>query len=197
MKGEILKLHLGCGPEKFEGWTNIDFEERYKPDILADARELPFEDNVADEIYASHLLEHFDHREPVLEEWHRVLKIGGNITLVVPDLVGTWYSWKAGFSWGKEGANRIDLAYMNATVFGAKILNETFIEASHDHKQVFIMDMLIERMRPLFPNVQQISSIMLPGLEMRRAFPGETMARGTKLFTKRVTFHVEGKGAKI
>jgi predicted SAM-dependent methyltransferase len=192
-----LKLNLGCGPEKLEGWVNVDFEKGCKPDVVADVRQLPFEDETVDELYASHLLEHFDYREPVLEEWHRVLKLGGNITLIVPDLVGTWYSWKAGFSWGSPDLQLIDLAYMNATVFGAKILSDKFVETSHDHKQVFIMDMLVERMRPLFPNAQQISSIILPGLEERRAFPGETLVRGTKVFTKRITFRVEGKGAKI
>ena len=197
LKGEILKLHLGCGPTKLEGWVNIDFDPDLNPDVVADVRNLPYEEDSVEEIYASHLLEHFGYEEPVLEEWHRVLKPGGNITVIVPDVLGTWFAWKAGLLWGNPDHHPIDLAYMNATVFGAKILDERFLEMSHEHKQIFIMDMLIEKMRPLFPNVQQISSIILPGLEARSAFPGETMVRGTKFFKQGITFRVEGKGAKI
>lgn len=45
-------------------------------------------DNSVDEIYASHVLEHFGHREvpDVLKEWTRVLKFGGTLKLAVPDL---------------------------------------------------------------------------------------------------------------
>jgi len=45
------------------------------------------EDNTADAIYACHVLEH-THRgavQGVLEEWHRVLKPGGELRVAVPD----------------------------------------------------------------------------------------------------------------
>jgi SAM-dependent methyltransferase len=181
---------------KYEGWTNIDFDARYNPEVVADARALPYQDGVVDEIYSSHLLEHFGYEEPILEEWHRVLCFGGKITIVVPDLVGTWYAWKAGFSWGQPDRFPIDLAYMNAVAFGAHILGPEFIEVNHTHKQIFIMDMLVERMRLLFPDAVQLSRLQLPGLS-REAFPGETMVRGTKPAARKLHFRVEGKGAKI
>jgi len=196
MADEPLRINLGCGPMKYEGWTNVDFDEKYNPEVIADARALPFEDNTVDELYSSHLLEHFGYEEPVLEEWHRVLRPGGKITIVVPDLMGTWFAWKAGFSWGQPDRFPIDLAYMNATAFGAHILSPTFVEKNHTHKQIFIMDMLVERMRLLFPDAVQLSSLDLPGLS-RKAFPGETMVRGTKPGRRGLNFRVEGKGAKI
>jgi predicted SAM-dependent methyltransferase len=177
------------------GWTNVDFDERYNPEVVADARVLPFEDNTVDELYSSHLLEHFGYEEPLLEEWCRVLCCGGKITIVVPDLIGTWYAWKAGFSWGSPERFPIDLAYMNAVAYGAHILSPEFIEINHTHKQIFIMDMLVERMRPLFPDAVQLGKIQLPGLE-REAFPGETMVRGTKPGKTGLRFKLEGKGVK-
>jgi len=52
-----------------------------------DARRLDwFKDNALDFIYSSHLLEDFSEEENlnVLKEWSRVLKVGGNLILVLP-----------------------------------------------------------------------------------------------------------------
>ena len=46
-----------------------------------------FKDNVFDYVYSSHLLEDFDYAEQIkiLEEWIRVIKIGGYLILYLPD----------------------------------------------------------------------------------------------------------------
>ena len=83
-----MKLHLGCGTKKLEGWINIDSVGTCQPDLLYDiSQPLPYGDLTADEILAEDLLEHFDKylRFVVFYEWARVLKIGGRMTLQVPD----------------------------------------------------------------------------------------------------------------
>jgi predicted SAM-dependent methyltransferase len=59
-------------------------------DHVGDARDLArFEDGIFDEIYASHVLEHFDYKDAlpqVLKEWHRVMALGGRLYVSVPDL---------------------------------------------------------------------------------------------------------------
>jgi len=83
-----MKLHLGCGTKKIDGWINIDSVDTCRPDVVHDiSRPLPYDDLTADEILAEDLLEHFDKylRFVVFYEWVRVLKIGGKITLQVPD----------------------------------------------------------------------------------------------------------------
>lgn len=83
-----MKLHLGCGTKKLEGWINIDSVEACKPDLLHDiSQPLPYDDLTADEILAEDLLEHFDKylRFIVFYEWVRVLKVGGKVTLQVPN----------------------------------------------------------------------------------------------------------------
>lgn len=44
-----------------------------------------FKDNVLDYVYSSHLLEDFEKTEEVLNEWLRVIKVGGNVVLFLPD----------------------------------------------------------------------------------------------------------------
>ncbi len=82
-----MKLHLGCGTKKLDGWVNIDAVSMCQPDLVHDiSRHLPYEDQQADEVLAEDLLEHFDKyiRFMVFAEWVRVLRIGGKITLQVP-----------------------------------------------------------------------------------------------------------------
>lgn len=75
-------LNLGCGEHKMPGHVNLDIKDG------ADARKLDYPDNSVDEVYASHVLEHFgaEETELVLKEWVRVLKPGGIIRIAVPDL---------------------------------------------------------------------------------------------------------------
>lgn len=83
-----MKLHLGCGTKKIEGWVNIDSVPECRPDVVHDITQpLPYAQETVDELLAEDLLEHFDKyiRYLVFYEWARVLKVGGKITLQVPD----------------------------------------------------------------------------------------------------------------
>jgi predicted SAM-dependent methyltransferase len=82
-------LNLGCGSCYHPAWLNVDFRST-APGVMACnlSHGLPFADNSFDVIYHSHLLEHFPKRyAPIfLHECFRVLKPGGIIRVVVPDL---------------------------------------------------------------------------------------------------------------
>src|SRR5262245_21407020 len=54
-------------------------------DFLADARALPLPDGTLDYLCSSHVLEHLPDPIAALHEWHRVLRSGGCLYLVVPD----------------------------------------------------------------------------------------------------------------
>ncbi len=54
-------------------------------DFLADARALPIADGILDYLCSSHVLEHLPDPIAALHEWHRVLRPGGWLYLVVPD----------------------------------------------------------------------------------------------------------------
>ncbi len=83
------RLHIG-GQVRTPGWEVLNVLPGEHVDHLGDARDLSrFADGAFTEIYASHVLEHFDFRDAlpaVLVEWHRVLVPGGQLRLSVPDL---------------------------------------------------------------------------------------------------------------
>ncbi len=104
-----LLLNLGCGSRVHPGWINIDFSWRAAlrrmplvgrlaggellPNYLNhDLRKgIPFGDASVDVTYASHVLEHLwpEDARMALLEMRRVLKPGGTLRLVVPDLEAT------------------------------------------------------------------------------------------------------------
>jgi predicted SAM-dependent methyltransferase len=85
-----LKLNLGCGPNRKDGWVNVDlFHSR--ADLQLDLRApWPFPDNSVSYIYSEHLFEHFEFHVEVphfLREALRVLEPGGFFDVAVPDTV--------------------------------------------------------------------------------------------------------------
>jgi len=87
----MLKLHIG-GTVPNPDWKILDVEQRPEVDFVADAKDLGlFADESVDMIYASHVLEHFyynldEELVSTLKEWRRVLKIGGQLLISVPNL---------------------------------------------------------------------------------------------------------------
>lgn len=79
--GDEVRLNIGAGKSQLPGFTPVDIDDGI------DARKLPYEDGSVAEIYASHVLEHFSHRDTiaVIREWVRVLKPHGTIRIAVPD----------------------------------------------------------------------------------------------------------------
>ena len=84
----MMKLHIGCGSVKIEGYVNVDI--RYLPnvDVVDNAEFLrKFQNKNVTEIYACHILEHFSrwHVDAVLKRWYNVLQPNGSLVLSVPD----------------------------------------------------------------------------------------------------------------
>ena len=85
-----MKLaNIGCGKLTHEDWINLDLFPSSSDVIECDiTKGLPFQDNTVDACYSSHVLEHLppDAGKNFLAEQFRVLKLGGIIRVVVPDL---------------------------------------------------------------------------------------------------------------
>lgn len=83
------KLHIG-GRITVPGWEIFDALPGPHVDHLGNAKDLSrFSDGSFDDIYASHVLEHFDYKDELLGtlmEWIRVLKPSGRLFVSVPDL---------------------------------------------------------------------------------------------------------------
>jgi SAM-dependent methyltransferase len=86
----MLKINFGCGWEqKLPGWLNVDLNPQANPDVLADlSKDLPFSSESADFIFTEDFFvqltvaqgKHF------LRECRRILKPGGVMRLLTPDL---------------------------------------------------------------------------------------------------------------
>jgi hypothetical protein len=89
MSGD-LKLNLGCGSRKMEGYVNIDRSPLTAPDLLLDLEQVPwpFEADSVAEIQALHVLEHVGGETEqflaVLREMYRVCRDDALINIVVP-----------------------------------------------------------------------------------------------------------------
>jgi len=88
MPDSAVGLNLGAGPFwRRPGWTTSDHKKQWwsRPDT---AWRLTPSDGVFDYVFSSHMLEHIPHFkiDAVLKECNRVLKMGGTIRLVCPNL---------------------------------------------------------------------------------------------------------------
>lgn len=83
-----MKLHIGCGNHRLDGWVNIDANPACQPDKVMslpdDSLLLEFDENTVDEIYSSHALEHMPRFLDVVEQMWRVSKPGALWTIEVP-----------------------------------------------------------------------------------------------------------------
>jgi hypothetical protein len=82
-----LRLHVGCGARRLDGWLNLDLQPLPEVDLAHDVtRGLPFENVEA--VYAEHFLEHLDAPAAVkfLLDAHAALSPGGALRLSTPNL---------------------------------------------------------------------------------------------------------------
>lgn len=84
-----MRLNIGCGKRRLDGYVGVDAVARESVDIVAAADKVPLADGCADEILGVHIWEHFYwwQCEGVLAEWWRLMKPGALLVLEMPDLI--------------------------------------------------------------------------------------------------------------
>jgi len=85
----MVKVNLGSGDYKLDGWVNVDLARTDNPDIVADlSRPLPFADASVDYIHTEDFFAALtlDQAHAFLRECRRVLKPAGVMRLLTPDL---------------------------------------------------------------------------------------------------------------
>ena len=82
-------LNVGCGPNTFDNFINLDYIWGPKIDICWDITDKPYpiKEGTLDCVFTEHCLEHipFEKCEKNLSEFYRMLKPGGTVRIVVPD----------------------------------------------------------------------------------------------------------------
>lgn len=85
---ELIKINLGSGWRKAEGFVNIDYREETNPDVCCDVTAgLPFPDNSVEIVRAHDFLEHIPIGQTIqmVEEIYRVLIPNGMFDSFTPD----------------------------------------------------------------------------------------------------------------
>lgn len=82
---QVKTLDVGSGGSAYDVFfpnrITIDIDEKRRPDIVADAEQMPFDDDTFELILCTEVLEHVKNPETVLSECLRVLAPGGKIIL--------------------------------------------------------------------------------------------------------------------
>jgi hypothetical protein len=83
-----MKLDLGCGKNKKEGFLGVDQYQMENVDVVLNIGEAtwPWENDSVEEIHASHFLEHLTpvQRTHFMNEAYRVMKEGAKCTIITP-----------------------------------------------------------------------------------------------------------------
>lgn len=209
VESQLLKLNLGCGHHILPGWINVDyalgarfakfpffywinhklkfFEFQWDRHIFIHDLRMPFpwEDHSIDIIYSSHTLEHFSKEDGMffLKECYRVLKTGGTVRIVVPDLniLITRYI---------RGELRAD-NFIDGLVIRDDSPNDGYVKRTFaplfrfPHKCLYDMEMLLEKMKYIGfdasgrePFESSISDIMT--IETQERTKGVVIVEGKK-----------------
>lgn len=83
-----MKLNLGCGTKAKAGFINVDIRPLSRVNLVCDVSRLCFKQDSVDEIVAESVLEHCTRSSflPALREWVAVLRPGGKLTILCPNL---------------------------------------------------------------------------------------------------------------
>ena len=80
-----MKLNIGCGKNRLSGYINLDISPNVGADVVRDIeRGLPFNDDMFDEVFSSHTLEHVRDLIFVMNEIWRVCRADALVRIIVP-----------------------------------------------------------------------------------------------------------------
>jgi predicted SAM-dependent methyltransferase len=128
-------LNIGCGFEPKDNFINLNLEWTPNVDICWDitAERVPLATNSMEGIFTEHCLEHitFEQCLETLKEFHRLLKPGGNIRIVVPDAELYFDLYQA-----RKTNKSVTLPYIKTEETPVISINRIF----RDHGHLFIYD---------------------------------------------------------
>jgi len=81
-----MKLDIGCGQNKKQGFIGIDIIKMPGVDIVCDLdkEKIPLKSNSVEEVFSMHFMEHTRNLVAIMEEIWRVCKNGATVIIAVP-----------------------------------------------------------------------------------------------------------------
>ncbi|MGH9457566.1 MAG: class I SAM-dependent methyltransferase [Thermoanaerobaculia bacterium] len=116
-----LRLHIGSGPVRIPGWTNVDNQKYPGVDKVLDVRKgLPWKRGEAELVFAEHFIEHLSYRDGVrfLKECRRILAPEGILRLSTPNLDWVWHTQYHPGQWSADTEAVRDCFWMNKAFRG-------------------------------------------------------------------------------
>jgi len=111
---ESVVLNLGSGPRVYKkrlDIINVDLFGFKEIDMIADASDLPIEDNVVDLVLNQAMLEHVKNPDVVVSEMHRILRPGGEALCYLP-FISPFHAAPYDFNrWTVEGVRELFQAF--------------------------------------------------------------------------------------
>ncbi len=138
----MQSLNLGSGPDRKKGFVNFDIGPM--GDVCGDCEQgLPFKDSIFNTVLASHILEHISDLRGLKKELLRVMKRGGDLTVIVPHYLSP-------DAWGDDDHCR---AFSNQSFFGdfwpgfnlIKLTTQDRIKKANNEKVTWIIAHLKKR----------------------------------------------------
>jgi predicted SAM-dependent methyltransferase len=195
MQDSKIQLNLGCGKMVVDGWINVDYSlgarlaklrifaslnkklKFFKTDwdsrimIHNLTKRLPWDDSTVDIIYSSHTLEHLTRLQgdKFLSECYRVLKKGGILRIIVPDLAYLIQQYSEGVIPSERFLERLHVLY---EVYDSRLKTLLVPFVQFPHKCMYDTDSLIrimndkgfiaESSEPFESNIPDVDKIELP-----------------------------------
>ena len=89
-----IRLNLGCGNKRREGFLGVDRFPCEAADVIGDlAGRLPFADTSVDEVWADNVIEHIADLGALMAEVHRICRDGALVTFITPHFTSA-SSWR-------------------------------------------------------------------------------------------------------
>lgn len=129
LDGDPIRLNLGSGLLPREGYVNVDRREIPGVDVVAEVSNLPVDGGTVEEIFSSHLLEHFPEEQlkRLLAYWVGLLREGGTFRAILPDGEAMIAEFSRGeFPWDQ----------LRRTTFGGQEYDGDFHFAMYSHDDI-------------------------------------------------------------
>ena len=128
-----MKLNIG-GEQKKEGWKILNIQKKQNVDFVGDITDLrQFEDNSIEEIYASHVLEHIEHK--------KIITLGRRVKHIMykgsPEYPNEYTYSKINYLTWDDLDMHADVAYHFATKYYKKRNPEEHFNAYHPNHTKF------------------------------------------------------------
>lgn len=160
---KLDKVNVGAGMDIRDDYINLDHRALEGIDVVADVLDMPFREGTLQEVFTSHVVEHFVQKdlEKILQYWFALLKKGGSLRIITPNIedmakkyaVGevSWEEFRSVALGGQDYAsdyhyNHFSIQSMQALI--SRVLPEakfSVVAASRRNGECFEMEVLVTR----------------------------------------------------